>query len=209
MSDAVTATGILVQRSPAAHAIATSSVANPSVITTTVPHGMESGDVVNIAGHSGSTPALAGPYTITKISDLSYSIPVNVTVAGTGGTATPVDDYETVGEIVSVTPPGFSRNKIDTTSMNAGAESSVLGILRQKDPSFRINYVGTDATHAEILNDILDNTKANWRILFPSGVKFTGPARVSRFEMVDVPVDAPQQADISLAWAGAVTHAAS
>jgi predicted secreted protein len=117
--------------------------------------------------------------------------------------------FTTIGEIVSVTPPGFSRNKIDTTTHNEGAESSVLGILRQKDPSFRINYVGGNATHASILSDIQANTKNQWQVLFPSGVSFTGPARVQRFEMVDVPVDAAQQADITLAWAGAVTHAAS
>jgi predicted secreted protein len=115
--------------------------------------------------------------------------------------------FETIGEIVSVTPPGFSRNKIETTTHNEGAESSVLGILRQKDPAFRINYVGGDATHASLIADIQGNTKNQWQILFPSGVNFTGPARVQKFEMADAPVDSAQQADLALAWAGAVTHA--
>lgn len=117
--------------------------------------------------------------------------------------------FTTIGEIVSVTPPGFSRNKIETSTHNEGAESYILGILRQKDPSFKINYVGGDATHASIMSDLQANTKNQWQILFPSGVKFTGPARVQRFEMADAPVDSAQQADIALAWAGAVTHAAS
>jgi hypothetical protein len=209
MSEAVTATGILVQRSPVAQKVVSSSVAAATVITTVEPHGYESGDVVNIAGHTGSTPVLAGPYTVTKISPTTFSVPVNVSVAGTGGTVTPVEAFTTIGEIVSVSPPGFSRNKIDVTSMNEGAEASVLGILRQKDGGFRINLIGTLANHAEVINDVLYNVKASWRFVYPSGVKWTGPGRVQRFEMVDAPVDAAQQADVSIAWSGAVTYAAT
>jgi hypothetical protein len=66
-------------------AIATSSVANPTVITTSVAHGLSTDDEVRISDHIGSVPTLDGNYIITKISDLTYSIPVNVTTAGTGG----------------------------------------------------------------------------------------------------------------------------
>lgn len=112
--------------------------------------------------------------------------------------------FTTIGEIVSVAPPGFSRNKIDTTTHNDGAESYVLGILRQKDPSFRINWVGSDATHESIMDDLMANEKNQWQVALPSGITLTGPARVQRFEPVDAPSDAAQQADVSLAWAGAV-----
>src|SRR3990167_7674215 len=67
-------------------AVTSSSVANPSVITATA-HGYANGDTVVIAGHSGSTPSINNTrYTITYIDDNSFSIPVNVTVGGTGGT---------------------------------------------------------------------------------------------------------------------------
>ncbi len=68
--------------------IATSSVANPTVITTTAPHGLVSGDTVVIAGHVGSTPAIGGAYVVTVTGATTFTIPVNVTVGGTGGTAT-------------------------------------------------------------------------------------------------------------------------
>jgi hypothetical protein len=117
--------------------------------------------------------------------------------------------FTVIGEIVSVSPPGFSRNKIETSTHNEGAESNVLGILRQKDPSFRVNWIGGDATHASVMADMAGNTKNQWQIAYPSGVKFTGPARVSRCEMVDAPVDAAQQADITLTWTGPAVYAAS
>src|SRR5688572_23703553 len=95
--------------------------------------------------------------------------------------------FTTIGEIVSATPPGFSRNKIETTTHNDGAESYVLGILRQKDPTFRINWVGSDATHESVMDDLMGNIKNQWQVALPSGITMTGPAYVQRFEPVDAP----------------------
>jgi uncharacterized phiE125 gp8 family phage protein len=69
-------------------AIVSSSIANPTVLTTATPHGLATGDTVTVAGHSGSTPAVSGTYTATVLSPTTLSVPVNVTVAGTGGTVT-------------------------------------------------------------------------------------------------------------------------
>ena len=66
--------------------ITSSSVAAATVITTTVPHGLTDQDVVVIAGHAGSTPAISGPYTATVTGLSTFTIPVNVSVGGTGGT---------------------------------------------------------------------------------------------------------------------------
>ena len=67
--------------------ILTSSVANPTLITTSAAHGFASGDLVTIAGHAGSTPELNGEYEITVQSATTFTIPVSVSVAGSGGTA--------------------------------------------------------------------------------------------------------------------------
>lgn len=66
--------------------VVSSSVASPSVIVTTEPHGFASNDKVLIAGHAGSTPDINGEHVATVLSTTSFSIPVNVTVAGAGGT---------------------------------------------------------------------------------------------------------------------------
>jgi hypothetical protein len=68
-------------------AVTSSSVANPTVITTGVSHGFTTGQPVTIAGHTGSTPAISGTYIATVLSANTFSIPVTVTVGGTGGTA--------------------------------------------------------------------------------------------------------------------------
>lgn len=205
MSNAVSTTGTIVKRKPFGAAITSSSVANPSVITTPTPHGLNSGESITIAGHAGSTPAINGVQIVTVITPNTFSIPVNVTVGGAGGTfvGTGLTD---IGEITKASIPGKSRNKIETSTHNDGSESFILGILRQKDGAFTINYLADNATHMAINHDIDNNLKQTWQFALPSGILLTGPARVQSFMPADAPVDGAQQADIVLAWAGPVVQ---
>ena len=114
--------------------------------------------------------------------------------------------FVTIPELTKVGPPGFSRNKIETSTHNDGAESYILGILRQKDLTFTINYIAGDATHIIVKNDMLNNVKAQWKVTFPSAVVMQGPGRVSQFQIADAPVDAAQQADVTVTWAGPVVQ---
>lgn len=61
--------------------IVSSSVANPTTITTSVPHGLTTGDKVVITGHT-STPSLNGEQTATVTGPTTLTVPVNVTVGG-------------------------------------------------------------------------------------------------------------------------------
>jgi hypothetical protein len=115
--------------------------------------------------------------------------------------------FVTIGEITYVDPGGKHRNKIETSTHNDGSESHVLGILRQTDPTFQINYLAGDATHQAIQADIDGNIKNRWRVLFPSGITRTGDAYVQNFKYHPVPVDAKQGADIAWVWAGPVIDA--
>lgn len=65
--------------------ITSNSIANPSVVTTPVPHGLTTGDIILISGVSTSSPTINGSRTVTVISTTTFSVTVNVTVAGTGG----------------------------------------------------------------------------------------------------------------------------
>lgn len=65
--------------------ITSNSQANPTVITTPVPHGLATNDIILIAGETGSSPTINGQRTVTVISTTTFSVPVN-TSGGTGGT---------------------------------------------------------------------------------------------------------------------------
>lgn len=65
--------------------ITANTLANPTIITTSSPHELQTGRIVNISG-SDSTPSIDGNYQVTVISSTTFSIPVPVTIAGTTGT---------------------------------------------------------------------------------------------------------------------------
>lgn len=95
--------------------IASSSVANPTTITTTVPHGFTMGQniIVTIAGHTGTTPAISGEYQAIVTGASTFTIPVNVTVGGgaTGTVTSPSYNAATtygVGAVVQMDSPTFT-----------------------------------------------------------------------------------------------------
>jgi hypothetical protein len=114
--------------------------------------------------------------------------------------------FVTVGEITEIDPGAMSRNKIETSTHNDGSESHVLGILRQVDPTFKINYLQAEAMHIAILADIAANVKNAWQFLFPSGKTRTGFAFVQQFKFDVAPVDGKQGAMVAITWAGVVTE---
>lgn len=80
--------------------IVSNSIANPTVVTTARAHGLQTGDTIFFTASTTSSPALtASPQqVVTRISDTTFSVPVNVTVAGTAGAY----DYAIVS--IPVTP---------------------------------------------------------------------------------------------------------
>ncbi len=87
-------TAINVSDGPAS-TIATSSIANPTVITTDANHNLTSGDSVVILGHSGSTPSINGTHIVTVTAPTTFTIDVNVSVGGTGGSINTINIIET------------------------------------------------------------------------------------------------------------------
>jgi len=67
--------------------ISANSLASPTVVQTSAPHGLVNGEYVTISG-SNSTPLIDGIYPITYVDTTHFSIPVNCSVAGTAGTVT-------------------------------------------------------------------------------------------------------------------------
>ena len=66
--------------------ITSNSQANPSVVTTPVPHGLTTGQIILISGVVGSNADINGERTVTVIDATSFSVPVDAsTSGGTGG----------------------------------------------------------------------------------------------------------------------------
>ena len=89
--------------------ITSNSAASPTIITTSTPNGFSNNQQVVISG-SNSTPSINGLYNITYISPTTFSIPVNVTVAGTTGSVSSTTDTLTATN--NVTPNRVYYSKI-------------------------------------------------------------------------------------------------
>jgi hypothetical protein len=67
-------------------AVTSSSVADPTVVTTAA-NTFVSGDTVTIAGHTSVTPDINGDRVATVTAATTFTVPVNVSDGGVGGTA--------------------------------------------------------------------------------------------------------------------------
>lgn len=65
--------------------ITSNSLANPTVVTTPVKHGLATNDVILISGVATSNPTINGERIVTVTGDYTLTVPVNVGTAGTGG----------------------------------------------------------------------------------------------------------------------------
>jgi hypothetical protein len=89
--------------------ITSNSLANPTVVTTPVPHGRTTGDVILVSGVATSTPTINGAQTVTVTGLNTFTLPINVTIAGTGGSFVPASSpaggaaYLQVSEMTGIT----------------------------------------------------------------------------------------------------------
>ncbi len=67
--------------------IVANTLANPTVVSTLAPHGLVTGDTVFFTASTTSVPALTATpqQVVTVLSPTTFSVPVNVTTAGTAG----------------------------------------------------------------------------------------------------------------------------
>ena len=122
--------------------ITSSSVANPTLITAAAVHGLTTGDSILIAGHTGSTPALDGTHVVTVVSTTTFTIPVNVTVGGSGGTMTLISTrygiiaYLQVVDIATGTPTVVIEESQDNGSSDAWtAKLSFTAVANGSEPT--------------------------------------------------------------------------
>lgn len=93
--------------------IASATKANPCVVTTSVPHGLTSNDIIYISSNTLSGPAINGERTVTVISETTFSVAVDTSGssgAGTGGSFVKSDSIGGAAGYLQVTAcSGFTN----------------------------------------------------------------------------------------------------
>lgn len=118
------------QNTSASGTITANTLANPTVVTSAA-HGLVTGQTVHIVG-SNSTPSIDGAYPIIVLSEDTFSIAVNVTVAGTSGTWVAAA-YFTLGPI-------FWDQRSTNVVRYAGSTNPLPAIWSQGRKIFDVRY---------------------------------------------------------------------
>lgn len=162
--------------------VVSSSVANPTVITCTGNVPFANGDVVKIVGHTGSTPAIDGEYTISNVSGATFTIPVNVSVGGSGG---------------SVGIPLPARDANGTTvgkEVYLGVEVSAN--VGSGTPTLTVIYTNTDGVAG----------RSGTNILATAASPIAGAFYDIRLQGGDVGVQLIQSLALSATWTSGTIH---
>lgn len=145
--------------------ISGNTIANPTVVTTTANHNLMTGDTARISG-SNSTPTIDGDRVVTVLSPTTFSVAVNVTVAGTTGTVK--HDYDTKaiftaeGAYQAIIQDNDIFSAADTTMLTVSSEQQII-----KGNTLRFTGAATGNLNAAIrsvtgnLVDIKCNTVVN------------------------------------------------
>lgn len=86
-------------------------------------------------------------------------------------TATP-GTYDDVAEVVSITPPGLTRNAVDATHLKSDNEymEYIAGMMESGDCTIVANYVPA-AGASDVLFTAFETGSDNVQITFPNGIK--------------------------------------
>jgi hypothetical protein len=116
--------------------------------------------------------------------------------------------WTTIAELQSITPPGYSRNTIDTSAHNDPEDSFIVGMLRKGEMSLRVGYIPGDPTHDDtdgLIAAIRTGQRDRYRIRFPEGSVWLFSGYVTAFNPGAAELDAPLTADVTIRPTGTMT----
>jgi hypothetical protein len=93
--------------------------------------------------------------------------------------------YVTVGEVVSITPPGMSRDTVDATHLSSpnSYKEFIAGLAEGGEASITINLVPSTS---DVLFASFHAPADNFQIVFPNAVTMSFAGIVTGYQMGDV-----------------------
>jgi predicted secreted protein len=124
-----------------------------------------------------------------------------VVEVGDGGSP---EVFSPFGELVSLTPPPYSRDAVDSTHMQSDHKfrEFVPGLRDGGEMSFTINFIPGDATSDLVAAHATDDTLTQWRMVFPNAEMWSFFAYLTGFA-AEVPLDGKMSATVRVRVSGA------
>lgn len=135
------------------------------------------------------------------IADIGYNAAFGI---GTGPTT-----FTDVAEVVSITPPGMTRDAVDATHLkSAGAwRQFIAGLKDAGEASLTLNWV---AAANDTLLTAFNAETGNYQITFPNGVMMRFAGFFTAYTPPELTADGKMEASVTVKVTGAPTlHAAT
>jgi hypothetical protein len=125
------------------------AVGNPTIITSAA-HGFNNGDVVALAGLTGTDAALLNGQTVSVRNKTTNTYAVYIDTTGktitASGTATP-QTYTNVANVKDFSGFDGAASELDRTNLDSTAKEFILGLTDPGQLTFNIDYDGSNAGH--------------------------------------------------------------
>ena len=189
-----------------AKTISAISLGNPTIITATA-HGFANGDVVTLAGLTGTDAAILNGQTVSvrNVTTNTFAVYIDttgktITAAGTATSAT----FTTIANVRSFSGFDGAASEIDVTNLSSVAKEFVLGLVDSGQFTFEIDYDSDNTGHVALRSKQVSGVLSNFKLLLPDATVITFSAYVKKFSLAGG-VDAVARSSVDLRISGAVT----
>lgn len=192
--------------SGAAKTITAISLGNPTIITATA-HSFANGDVIILAGLTGTDAALLNGQTVSVRNVTTNTFAVYIDTTGKTITAAGTATSATFTSIINVRSfSGFdgAASEIDVTNLASVAKEFVLGLVDSGQLTFEIDYNSTNAGHIALRSKQVSGVLTNFKLTLPDATVITFTAYVKKFSLAGG-VDAVVRTSVDLRISGAIT----
>lgn len=180
------------------------ALGNPTIITS-AGHGLNAGDVVTIAGVTGTT-TVNGQWSVVYKTANTFAIELDTTggtAYGSGGTATPVT-FTAIANLHDFSGFDGSASEIDVTNMSSTAKEFRLGLTDPGQFSINIDYDGSNAGHVALRAKQVSGALTPFQLTLPNTSVITFSGFVKKFSLAGG-VDAVAKTAVDIRISGAVT----
>lgn len=211
-STAISAQGSILQigtGAGGAKTITAIALGNPTILTAAA-HGFNNGDVVALAGLTGTNAAVLNGLSCVVTNKTTNTWAVQVDTTGltitASGTATP-NTWTAINNLKTFSGFDGQASELDRTSLTSVAKEVVLGLVDFGQFSFDVDYDYNDAGQAAVLAAQVSGALKNFKLTLPDSHVASFSAYVKKLPMAGGVDQIVKRSGANLRISGAVTWA--
>ena len=183
------------------------AVGFPTILTSAA-HGFAEGDVVTLAGFTGTDAAMLNGQTVSVRNKTTNTFAVYIdttgkTITAGSGAATPVT-FTNIGNLKDYSGFDGSASELDKTNLDSTAKEFALGLTDPGQFSINIDYDDANAGHVALRAKQVSGAISNFKLTMPDAQVITFSGYVKKFTLAGG-VDALAKTSVDIRISGAVT----